>query len=281
MNRPKSSRGVVWMKYGRLVYVLLAGILLLTGTLYKADFMGVRQGVSQLQGGDTFLLSELTHLVSRSYTRVPVLMYHSVNDNPVGVAQLSVRSADFESQIQYLKEKGYTAITFAELKNAKRYQKPILITFDDGYLDNYQYAYPILKKYGCKATIFLVTDYIGKPGFLSEEEIKEMSDLISFQSHTVSHRPLSGLNQAELEKECADSKMIIERLTQQPAFVIAYPNGAYNKQVLSIVSRHYSYGVTTKYGYYTAGGSSKKIMRIAISRYTNIKSFARLVSGKI
>ncbi len=209
---------------------------------------------------------------------VPILMYHSVGDTPVGVELLSVKTTDFETQIKYLSDNGYTALSFDELKTAGNYKKPIIITFDDGYADNYENAYPILKKYNFKATIFIVSSYINSPGFLSESQIPEMMDLISFQSHTVSHKPLVEFNESDLELELSASKDKISGITHKPVFVISYPNGSYDKQVADTASKYYDYALTTKFGYYFSNSPKYKIERIAVSRSESLEDFVSMLS---
>jgi hypothetical protein len=78
-------------------------------------------------------------------SRVPILYYHSISDQPVGIRELSVATKDFEAQMRYLAKNGYTAIDFAELDHFTSFEKPVIITLDDGYADNYTNAYPVLK----------------------------------------------------------------------------------------------------------------------------------------
>ncbi|MDD4716190.1 MAG: polysaccharide deacetylase family protein [Oscillospiraceae bacterium] len=249
-------------------------LLFLTGICYKFNFLYVRQGIQELKSSETFL-----SYVLNARPRVPVLMYHSVNENPVGIAQLSVKTQDFENQIKYIAQHGYTPLTFDQLKNAESYKKPIMITFDDGYQDNYTKAYPILKKYRCRATIFIVAKYINAPGYLSEHEMRQMSDWVSFQSHTVSHHPLIEFGAKDLKRECFAPKEAISKITKKPVTAISYPNGAYNKLVLKVAPQYYRYGVTTKYGYYypTKGSMNYQIKRIAISRNTPLSQFIRII----
>lgn len=210
-------------------------------------------------------------------TRVPILIYHSISDIPIGLKQLSVSAKDFEKQIRYIKEQGYTPIFFSELKDFKIFRKPIIITFDDGYKDNFSKAYPILKEYSCKATIFLIANTINKPGYLSENEIAEMKRLVSFQSHTLSHPELDKVSNMRLEKELMQSKEIISAITKEPVYVLSYPCGAFNGRVLKAAERYYDYAVSTKYGYYKADSGRFNIHRIQILRSFSPSDFASAI----
>lgn len=168
------------------------------------------------------------------------LNYHKIDhaEHP-----LSVTPEEFDAQIAYLKDNGYTSITpdqiYGYLTGGEELpRRPILITFDDGYADNYENAYPILKKHGFQATIFVIVKYMDTPGYLTWEQAKEMSlEGISIQSHTVNHLPLSSLEQEEAAMELSDSRKIIEARTGQPVRYIAYPEGAYNKSIEELAEK--------------------------------------------
>lgn len=204
---------------------------------------------------------------------VPVLLYHSISDDPIGWTELSVRKRDFERQMKYLSDNGYTTLRFNDLKNIGRYKKPVIITFDDGYSDNYYNAYPILKKYNLKATIFVVVKNINKKGFLTKTQIAKMSDLISFQSHTISHLELTKVSDTTLEKECSLSKSTLSGITKKPVYVLSYPVGKYNNKVIEAASKYYDYAVTEKTGYYNKAFGNYTIKRLHIWRFYSLKRF--------
>lgn len=122
---------------------------------------------------------------------IPVITYHSIeNENP-DKNEYIVKTSDFENMILSLKNEGFTFIDCYDLEKIingemKLPENPIMVTFDDGYADNYSIAYPILKKYNAKAVIFLIGSYVDKPGYLKWPEITEMSlsGLVDFESHT-------------------------------------------------------------------------------------------------
>ena len=95
---------------------------------------------------------------------VPVLMYHAVGDEIWGYSDLFVSEAGMEEQLQYLQENGYEPIWFSDLAHIEDYEKPVILTFDDGYDDNYTVLYPLLEKYQTKATIFVIGNAMGQLG---------------------------------------------------------------------------------------------------------------------
>lgn len=196
--------------------------------------------------------------------QVPILMYHNLAEEADGEATMSVEA--FEAQIAALAENGYTAISFDELQayvyeGAELPEKPVMITFDDGYESNYTLAYPILQKYNMKATIFVIGVSVGKDTYkdtdnamtphFSYEEAAEMVDsgLISIQSHTYDmHQwapyedgstavrenilPLEGERDedyvAALTEDFTKSRDELEAATGEEVDVLAYPSGAYS-----------------------------------------------------
>ncbi len=237
-------------------YLWLASALLVASILTTGFFLYI--------GIDETLIMDLSCIKKIASSKsIPVLSYHCINDKINGSIDMHVSPKAFEKQIKDIIDRGYTPITFADLKNNKTIDKPIIITFDDGYEDNYYNAYPILKKYGVRATIFLVTDFIGKPNCLSLSQITQMKDLIDFQSHTMSHRRLTELGSRELEYELSQSRIKLEALLNKKIDVIAYPYGSYNRNVIARVKKYYSFGVSFTFGKYYYGASDNyKIRRI-------------------
>ena len=184
---------------------------------------------------------------------VIVLNYHQINDKDKNALTVTVK--DFEDQMQYLSENGFTTITPKEMteafkNNEKLPQKSVIIAFDDGYQDNYDNAYPILKKYGFSATVFVITGFVGKSGYLTWDEIREMQEGgVTFASHTVSHKSMTDLTDNELKKELVDSKAKLEEELKSHVEFMAYPTGTYNLHIAQIVKdAGYKAAFTIKYG---------------------------------
>ena len=140
------------------------------------------------------------------------LLYHLVMDEPYSqYHDLFVREGDFEAQLLEIKRLGFETY-FADEPERADGKPGVVITFDDGYIDNYTTVFPLLQKYNMKATIFLITDMIGTEGHLTKAQIKEMSEsgLVHFGSHTVSHTKLDTLTEYEIQQEFLHSKEYIE-----------------------------------------------------------------------
>ena len=180
--------------------------------------------------------------VACHYT-APVLMYHYINDEEPHKSRLGVSPKSFERQMRFLKEHNYNVTSLAELVDLIKYKKKIpcktaAITFDDGYLDNYINAFPILKKYNLPATIFVVINRIGKrlgqDEYMDWRQIKELSDsgLITIGSHSMNHPNLSEIDSdEELRYEIFASKKILEEALQKKANFFSYPFGGINPVV--------------------------------------------------
>ncbi|MBQ3971791.1 MAG: polysaccharide deacetylase family protein, partial [Selenomonadaceae bacterium] len=165
----------VWKKALNLKHIILLAAVILVPFLVASPRSMTARMVADSENG----------------TKVMVLNYHKVDDLDIS---LSVRPKDFDDQMRYLKENGYHTITPDEFYeslagNFELPENPVLITFDDGYEDNYRNAYPILRKYDFKATIFVISSFLGtKEHYFTWDQAREMAENgISIQSHTVDH----------------------------------------------------------------------------------------------
>ena len=177
---------------------------------------------------------------------VPSLMYHNINDDYEDKnASVEISGEMFKEHMLALRENGYSAIFFNEYldavnKKGKLPEKPILITFDDGYLNNYTVGFPILKETGMKATIFIVTGRMGLQGavtyphFTWQQAIEmEKSGCVDIQSHTQYHSHLPIISSSNLTLELRKSKFVIEKNLGKKANILAYPYGEWNENVIN------------------------------------------------
>lgn len=184
-----------------------------------------------------------------------ILAYHSISHNRKD--SLTVQVSEFENQMAWLHRKGYRSITLAEYmsNNFKKGEQIVIITFDDGYSDNYHCAFPILKKYGFVATIFLVSDYVNTdhvfhwdvPKISSQlpsslyhivgwDQVHEMADAgIEFGSHSCTHPELTKISQELCKEEIHRSRSDIQNNLGCEVVSFSYPRGNLNQQTIQIV----------------------------------------------
>jgi peptidoglycan/xylan/chitin deacetylase (PgdA/CDA1 family) len=219
---------------------------------------------------------------------IPVLMYHRVvAKEPIHSRHgIWVPVQSFEQNLVSLKQRGFSPITFKQVQlfltgEFTMPKKPVILTFDDGYEDNYTHAFPALKKFGFPAVIFLVTDSARRTNFwdvdeppvplMSPEQIREMSaEGIEFGSHTVTHPALPLCSPEQSRVELTESKQMLEQLTGKEIISLAYPYGAVNDTIKSIaVETGYKFGIATTSGPVKFYEDLFEIRRIQIFPWTN------------
>ena len=182
-------------------------------------------------------------------------MYHHVGI-PSGKWRLNaVSEKSFEYQMAFLRRHGFNVIGFDGLvegiKEGHEFARnTVVIQFDDGYEDNYKYAFPILKKYGIPAMVFLISDKVGSPGFLTWDEMKEMEKYNFLAgAHTRHHAYLPRLNLAQAQDEIAGSKKIIEDHLGHSIDYFVYPSGGFTQDIKRLVKEAgYKAAATTNRG---------------------------------
>ncbi|OLS39899.1 polysaccharide deacetylase family protein [Bacillus sp. MRMR6] len=215
--------------------------------------------------------------------KVPILVYHSIEEySGKGSKELYVTPVNFEKQMRFLKDHGYTLLTFERWEDLKSVNKPIFITFDDGYKNNLN-AFKVLEKirddrFQPVATFFVISEFIGRPNRLTEKELKMMSDtnVISIQSHTRTHPDLTQID--NLDNELKVSKEKIEKITGRPVLALAYPYGNFNDRVVQETKKYYKYGLTTTPGPYMKKGLKNELYylpRIYITYSTTMEDFMK------
>ena len=211
---------------------------------------------------------------------IPVLMYHSIAHNNVF---FTVKPEEFKKQINFLKDNNYNVISLNKLieileSNKELPEKTTVLTFDDGYSDNYINVFPILKKYNFPATIFIITGLIGKETnnsqniplkMLNWSQIQEMyqSGLINFQPHTVNHQEIN-------KEEIINSKKEIEEKLNKECEFFAYPRGVYNDEIINILKENgFRAARTINNGKVNKGDNLFKLKRISINSTTSFIQF--------
>ena len=255
IDQKKTGERVGWGK--RLL--LLFFLILLPLLLASPHRLTARPGLDSVNG-----------------PKVIVLNYHKIDNMHIS---LSVKPEDFERQMKYLAEHNFHSITPQELyaalvDGAELPENPVLITFDDGYMDNYTNAYPILKKYGLKATMFVITGFLDRaqPGYFTWGQAAEMeaSGLINIESHTVTHTSLTDLTEEQVKMELERSKNDIERRLGKQVDFLAYPTGTYNLHIAALVKEAgYKGAFTVKYGNVDRASNVFAIERVPVFHTEN------------
>jgi peptidoglycan/xylan/chitin deacetylase (PgdA/CDA1 family) len=224
--------------------------------------------------------------LDKSYI-VPILMYHSINTTSTG-SSLVVEPNTFRKQMKFLKDNRFNFMSLAEyvelVKTGKRpKRKSIVITFDDGYADNYSQAFPILKEFNIPATFFIVTDWVGKKNMLDWAQIDEMAknNLIEIGSHSLSHQMLTTLPKPLIMDELEQSKQILEKKLKLAIEFFCYPTGAHSDFIKELTKlAGYSAACATSVDKRTKLNDLFAIRRIRISQAAdNLFIFRVQVSG--
>lgn len=209
--------------------------------------------------------------------KIPVLMYHDVVDagTEINSKGLLVTQSEFESQLTYFKNNGFNTINLEDLYQYIQNKhslpdKPICITFDDGYASFYNKVFPILKKLQMRATVAVITGYAYETipsNYLSWLQIKEMRDsgLVEIVSHTQTHQALGDISENTdwAKKELAGSNYDLVHYGGINTDKIVYPFGSYNAKVIEMEKEQkYKMGVTTKSGLVTLNSNIWALPRI-------------------
>lgn len=213
---------------------------------------------------------------------VSVLMYHMIGDEQGNAAIMT--EANLRIQMNYLRDHGYHPITMQELydyvtKGAPLPEKPVCITFDDGYLDSYTIVYPLMKEYGFPWTLFLITDDVGKPyNRMTWDQLKEManSHAVTIASHTLSHPKLHNLaTRAEKEKEIVEANKALKYQLGIDNVWLAYPYGDYDDEVIDICKKAgIKMAVTTDAGRVHVGSFPYDLKRAYIGNDISLARFS-------
>ena len=189
------------------------------------------------------IITMLSVVYAQAEVHIPILLYHHVVDEYAKEdAHINITPDMLEAHFDALLDAGYNAITFDEYYRyatgtGELPEKPVIITFDDGYESNYVYAYPFLMQRNMKATIFIITSTVGEvenviPHFTWEEAAEMLdSGVIKIGSHTHTHRSLTTLSRAEVRKELRLSKYLIEKNLGIKCDYLAFPFGLYDSDI--------------------------------------------------
>lgn len=223
---------------------------------------------------------------------VPILMYHYVSPLPPDAddirRDLTVLPDVFERQLVYLANEGYQTISLYQLYDALMNgaplpPRPIILTFDDGYIDHYQYVFPALQRHGMTGTFFVITGRTDSndPAYMSWAQINEMARAgMSMEPHTKYHQSLSERDRDFLIYEMLGSQESITAHTGGKGRMLAYPAGDYDANTL-IIARELDYwlAVTTQPGMDQVSSSRLELPRVRVSYNTGVSGLPYLLGG--
>jgi peptidoglycan/xylan/chitin deacetylase (PgdA/CDA1 family) len=251
---------------------------------------GTHHGLVLLPGPrNVARLAVPAHVPPRT-VRVPILTYHRVHafatELTKSIPDLTIEPSVFVSEIRALAQNGYHSITQAQLFGAlfegkALPSKPVLITVDDGYVDDIKTILPVLKRYHMVATFYIITGRFHEPGFLNATEVRELDDAgMDIGAHSRTHVPLNVLSASQMVDQIAGSRRDLQRVLGHFVYFFAYPYGAYDSAVVSEVRRAgFLLAVTTNGGVRASSQAPLTMPRIHVGRSATAASVLACVSA--
>ena len=249
-----------------------------------------------LTGVITFVLivPQVAHASDGTLRRIPVpiLMYHYVSPIPEDAddirLDLTIEPDVFAAHMQYLVDAGYTTISLYELYEALTFgttlpEKPVILTFDDGYIDHYEYVFPVLHRFGLMGTFFVITGRAdsGDPAYLRWNQIVEMAAAgMNMEAHTKTHLSLVGRDREFLIYELLGSQESLVSHQGADVRMLAYPAGHYDDLTIQIADElGFWLAVTTRPGMWHSTDERLELARIRVSGDTGVAGLAHLLGG--
>lgn len=220
-------------------------------------------------------------------TELPVLMYHYIRELPPNTRDqlgygLSIAPKLFDQQLAYLAAAHYDTVAMGDvashiIRGTPLPPKPIVLSFDDGYADFYTAAWPLLKKYHLGATVYLVVDFLGKPGYMSWQQAQELRDAgIDIGAHTLDHVDLAIQPLPIARRQIADSRRILQQRLNAPVNSFAYPSGRYTPVTVRIVAdAGFAAAVTTSFGARQTAANILTMPRVRVPGGISMQNFVK------
>jgi peptidoglycan/xylan/chitin deacetylase (PgdA/CDA1 family) len=237
----------------------------------------IAEDVEETMAGVLAAAPEADHLGAairpRQAVEMPIIMYHHVGHLPAGAdairRDLTVSPDAFEKQLQYFKENGIESVTLDALTDhlaGKSTLPPraVALTFDDGYDDNFEFAFPLLEKYGMVGTFFVTVEFVEKPGYVRWHQLKEMvAGGMSIGAHGIDHADLAAVRPDRLRRQLLEPKQILEEGLGINVTTLAYPAGRFNRSVIQATQEAgYAAAVTVNHGTRHAATSPFELRRV-------------------
>ncbi len=266
-----------------VILIIVAGYFILNSVLKEDVSAGVESSNLEV---NTVSFEDIESVKAEKFevpdhisATVPIFMYHFILEDYGDYPDTEnfLKPETLEEQLKYISENGYDTIYIDELDELYKYDKPVALTFDDCFVYFYNNAFPLLKKYNQKATIFIITDYINGENYLTEDQLKEIADsgLVKIESHTKTHEYLDEMTYEEQLEQAVESKERLESITGQEVSVYCYPSGRYNQTTLDIIKDYYDFGLEMLGGVYDSDVDTDfyKIPRIYANRSMSLSTF--------
>lgn len=222
--------------------------------------------------------------------RVPILMYHYISPPPPDADEyrinLSLDPGIFEQHLEYLQAEDYTSVTLYDLHAALMIgaplpAKPVILTFDDGYLDHYTHAFPMLQAAGYNGTFFIITEFADRAsvGYMNWEQIQEMAAAgMQMESHTKTHADLRGRDYEFLVYEILGSLESLSAHNNRETRFFCYPGGKYDANTLAMLkTSDILRAVTTQPGTWHTTDNYFELPRLRITNETGVAGLAHLL----
>jgi peptidoglycan/xylan/chitin deacetylase (PgdA/CDA1 family) len=180
-------------------------------------------------------------IVGYFFYEIPIIMYHHISSDCNGSKLVYVSPQSFKKQMDFIARHRYKIMPLEDIvealsKDKRLPRKTIAITFDDGAEDIYKNAFPVLKRYGFPATIFMISGYIGTQNYLSLKQLKEMQEYgIDIESHTQHHPYLPKATDQQIIREIFYSKRDLEKKLGSKVALFCYPAGGRNPRIIELV----------------------------------------------
>ena len=270
------SSAPILCKNGNDLYVPVEDVL---SALYPAKSLNSVTGVFDFSDFDP-------NFVVQEGRQIPIISYYNVGAGEGPDFRLlhhdSIIPEEFSAQMKYIHDNGFTTMTFEDLANLKDVDKPVMLTFDGCFEDVYNIAWPVMKQYNIKATIFVWPDYIGQSSRLTEHQLKELaaSDLISVQAAMESYTMLDYLSKDELSAIVSKAKSYVNTLTGRDPLAFAYSVGSINTMAKEYCASQFRFCVrrSSERPYDTSKDDGSVIYRYTIVRETPLEVFSLWLS---
>lgn len=207
-----------------------------------------------------------------------VLVYHTISSHALPLeSNIDIDPQRFKRHMKFLARRRARVVSLDSLLDANNGRREIAITFDDGFRDNLTTALPVLEKYDFPMAVFVATDFIGKPGYLSEPEIRELSEhpLVTIGSHGLSHRHFPLLDDDEARFELIESKRRLENITQKNIDFFAWSFGDCNPRLEKMIEEC---GYRAAWSVWNGNNTRYSLWRVPLGRDDNLLRFMAKLS---